>query len=55
MRQTSYSFAEIVGDEISVQPGADPFLDLICDRILDGRPLSTPRELVRYPTPFPSL
>lgn len=55
VRMTSYSFARVEADEISLRPGADPYLDLICDRILDGSPLSTPRELVRYPTPFPSL
>jgi hypothetical protein len=55
LRQTSYSFAKVRGDEVDLRPGADPYLDLICDRILDGRPLSTPRELVQYPTPFPSL
>jgi hypothetical protein len=55
LRQTSYSFAEVRGDHISLEPGADPYLDLICDRILDGRPLSTPRDLVQYPVPFPSL
>jgi hypothetical protein len=55
LRQTSYSFAEVDGDEVDLRPGADAYLDLICDRVLDGQPLSTPRELVRYPTPFPSL
>ena len=55
LRQTSYSFAEVRGEDISLEPGADPYLDLICDRILDGRPLSTPPELVLYPTPYPTL
>jgi hypothetical protein len=55
LRQTSYSFAEVRGDDIALGPGADPYLDLICDRILDGRPLSTPPELVLYPTPYPTL
>ena len=55
LRQTSYTFAEVRGEDISLAPGADPYLDLICDRILDGKPLSTPRELVQYPTPFPML
>lgn len=55
LRQTSYSFAEVRGDEVELGPGTDAYLDLICDRILDGQPLSTPRELVQYPTPFPSL
>jgi hypothetical protein len=55
LRQTSYAFAEVRGDDISLAPGADPYLDLICERILDGRPLSTPRELVQYPAPYPTL
>jgi Capsule polysaccharide biosynthesis protein len=55
LRQTSYTFAEVRGDDVSLEPGADRYLDLICDRILDGHPLSTPRELVQYPTPFPTL
>jgi len=54
LRQTSYSFAEVRGD-VSLEPGDDPYLDLICDRVLDGQPLSTPPELVRYPTPYPTL
>jgi hypothetical protein len=55
LRQTSYSFAEVRGEQVELGPGSDAYLDLICDRILDGQPLSTPRELVQYPTPFPSL
>ena len=39
----------------SLAQGSDPYLDLICDRILDGRPLYTPRDLVQYPRPFPPL
>ncbi len=54
LRQTSYSFAE-VHEPVDLQPGADPYLDLICDRILDGEPLHTPRDLVLEQVPFPDL
>ena len=40
---------------LDLQPGADPYLDLICDRILDGEPLHTPRDLVLEQVPFPDL
>lgn len=54
LRQTSYSFAE-VREPVDLRAGTDPYLDLICDRILDGQPLSTPRELVLDQDPFPDL
>jgi hypothetical protein len=53
VRQAGWQFAHVTPGQIDLRPGADPYLDLICDRILDGRPLSAPRELVRWPTPFP--
>lgn len=53
VRQVGPTFAKVVDENISLAPGADPYLDLICDRILDGRPLSAPRDLVVEPTPFP--
>jgi capsular polysaccharide biosynthesis protein len=55
VQQTGPQFSKVVPEEISLGPGADPYLDLICDRILDGRPLSVPRDLVRFPSPFPAL
>jgi hypothetical protein len=55
VKMTSYSFARVTEERPELGSGADPYLDLICDRILDGEPLSTPPELVRYPTPFPEL
>jgi hypothetical protein len=54
MEQTSHAFARI-HEDVSLKPGDDAYLDLIVDRILDGRPLSTPRHMVREVVPFPDI
>lgn len=33
-------------DPAALQPGADPYLDLVCDGVLEGRPFVVPDELV---------
>jgi hypothetical protein len=37
-----------------LRPGRDPYLDLICDRILDGQPFAVPEELAPGFTPSPT-
>jgi hypothetical protein len=55
LRLTDFQFAQLPDDEIDLGPGANPYLDLICESVLEGRPLSTPSELVQDVRPFPSL
>jgi hypothetical protein len=36
-------------DAAEIAPGADPYLDLVCDRIADGGLFAVPDELIRLP------
>jgi CDP-glycerol glycerophosphotransferase (TagB/SpsB family) len=37
--------AQVPSDPADVAPGHDPYLDFVCDRILDGQPFVLPDEL----------
>jgi hypothetical protein len=50
VRARGAQVTHLPGSERDLAPGADPYLDWICDRILDGKDFDLPDELILAPT-----